>query len=74
MLDGKQGDLLMPLPVFEDASGHKIAVNPAQVVTVVRIDAQSTDINVVGGGIVRVSVSFDNVLSRLLGQPELAPS
>jgi hypothetical protein len=63
----------MRLPIFEDTGGNRNAINPEQVVSVVKIDANMTDINLVGGGLVRVKLSFDNVVARLVGTQELAP-
>jgi hypothetical protein len=61
------------LPVFEDVGGVKTAVNPSKVVTVTRVNDQHVEINLENGGVVRVELSFEAVLARLVEKPEPAP-
>jgi hypothetical protein len=60
------------LPVFEDVAGVKTAVNPSKVVTVTRVNDQHVEINL-ENGVVRVKLSFEAVLARLVEKPEPSP-
>jgi hypothetical protein len=77
MLSGKVGARLdMRMPVFQDVNGAKIAINPDNVVSVVggeRGGEKFTDINFVGGGAIRVPLSLENTIARLVGAQELGP-
>ena len=60
----------MRMTVFQDVNDQKIAVNPDNVISVVYGGERFTDINFVGGGGIRVPLSFENTIARLTGEPE----
>ena len=60
------------LPVFDDVSGVKTAVNPSKVITVSRTSEQYVDIFLDNGAVVRVELAFEKVLAKLEGLPEVA--
>jgi hypothetical protein len=62
----------MILPIFTDVSGLKIAINPDNVLSVANAGEKFTDINFVGS-VIRVSLSFENTVARLVGARELGP-
>lgn len=75
----------MDLQYFEDTDGKAVAVNTANVTSVTGSRASHTDIasrashtaitdiKFVGGEVIRVKASYENVVARLTGNPELAP-
>jgi len=62
------------LPVFEDVGGVKTAINPSKVATITKVSDRHVDINLENGGVIQVELSFEDVLARLIGTPEPAPS
>jgi len=63
----------MRMPVFQDVNGQKTAVNPDNVISVVYGGERFTDINFVGGGTIRVPLSFENTIARLTDEREVGP-
>ena len=55
----------MKFATFEEVGGSRIAINPENVVSVVFAGERFTDINFVGGGSIRVAVSFADTVSLL---------
>ncbi|GEM_PF-5458211 len=55
----------MRYAVFDEATGSRTAVNPSQVITVVKVDERQTEIVLTNGAIVRVALSFETVLKQL---------
>jgi hypothetical protein len=63
----------MRMPVFKDVNGTMVAINPDHVVSVVGVEYNGekfTDINLVGGGTIRVPLSFENTIASLTGERE----
>jgi hypothetical protein len=63
----------MRLPIFQDVNGPNTAINPDNVSSVVYAGEKFTDINLAGGGVVRVSLSFEDTIARLVGAQESRP-
>jgi hypothetical protein len=57
----------MRYAVFDDVVGIRTAVNPSQVVSVMKVDERQTDIVLVGSAVIRVALSFDSVVKQLSG-------
>jgi len=55
----------MKYATFDDVTGSRTAVNPSQVITIVKVDDRQTDIVLTNGAVVRVALSFDTVLKQL---------
>jgi len=63
-----------PFPIFLVEGKQRVAINPDCVINIAEIERGRISVNFMGGGAVTVAMTLEDVIARLAGMQELAPS
>ena len=61
-------------PIFLIEGKQRVAINPACVINIAEIERGRVSVNFTGGGAVTVAMTIEDVIARLVGTQEPAPS